>query len=123
MNRPIRLTATTLLVCVLAIVLGCDSGVAKTKVTGKLLMKGKPLDVSKKTQVMLKFAPDVEKPTQTYSASFKHDTGQYEVELPPGKYTVRCHMVDENMKKIPSAPAKVYDLSNVQVMDFDVTPE
>jgi hypothetical protein len=124
MNRPLRLTAATLLVCVMAYVLGCD-GSSKTKVSGKLLMNGKPLSVSKQTIVTLTFAPDVEtKGVQTTPAKYARETGTYEVELTPGKYRVSCLLRDtEKNQKIPTGPTKVYDLSSANVVDIDVTPE
>jgi len=124
MNRPLRLTATTLLVCVTAYALGCD-GSSKTRVSGKVLMNGKPLSVSKQTIVTLTFAPDVDaKGVQTTPAKFVRETGTYEVELPPGKYLVSCLLRDtEKNQKIPTRPAKVYDLSSANVVDIDVTPE
>jgi hypothetical protein len=124
MNRLLRLTAPALLGFVLAFAFGCD-GVSKTKVTGKLLMKGQPLSVSKKTIVTLSFAPDVEtKGVQTTPAKFVRETGMYEIELPPGKYRVSCLLKDtENNQRIPTGPSKVYDLSSANVVDIDVTPE
>ncbi len=124
MNRPLRLAATTLLVCVMTFAFGCDSS-SKTKVSGKLLMNGKPLSVSKQTIVTLSFAADVDaKGVQTTPAKFIRETGTYEVEVPPGKYRVSCLLRDtEKNQKIPTGPAKVYDLSSANVVDIDVTPE
>jgi hypothetical protein len=124
MNWQFRLAAAALLGFVMAVALGCDGGVSKVKVSGKLLMKGQPLIVSKKTIVTLSFAPEMQQALQTTPAKFVYDTGKYEIDLPVGKYRVSCLLKDtENNKKIPTGPPKVYDVNNSQTLDIDVTPE
>ncbi len=101
---------------------GCG-GVAKVKVKGTLMKDGKPLVVSKQTYVVLKFAPDVEKPLQTYPAHFTHETGGYSIEIPAGSYSARCVIMDVENQKVPTGPPQVFDLSKDQELDIDISPK
>lgn len=113
--------ALPLLILLLTCTLGC--GDTKTKVGGTVIMKGQALSVSRKNMVTIKFVPDVEQAMQTYIGVYQHDTGQYEVELPPGKYKVVCTIFDdENKKRIPTAGPKVVDLTSARQLDLDITP-
>ncbi len=109
MKRRFHLAALAAAFLVLAALSGCGEA-AKVNVKGTLTRGGKPLIVSKKTYVVMKFAPFVPDselpPLQTYTARFNHETGGYTIELPAGKYSAYCAMLDENSQKIPTGPCR-----------------
>jgi hypothetical protein len=123
MNPRLRLAAAAILGFAMAFASGCGGGVSKVRISGQLSKKGQPLKVPKETRVLLQFAPDEKTPTQTYSAKFTHETGEYEIELPAGRYSIQCRMMDENGAKIPTGKSTVRDLSNTMVLNIDVAPD
>jgi deoxyinosine 3'endonuclease (endonuclease V) len=120
MKCEFRLAVATV-VLVLVAVPGC--GVAKTKVTGKLMKNGQPLKVSKDTYVTLTFAPDIENPGQTYPAKFNQETGGYEIELPAGKYRARYVIMEKGQPAVsapPEATKEVHDLTRSKELNIEI---
>jgi hypothetical protein len=100
---------------------GC--GDKKVKITGKLMKDGQPFTTSADTLVTLTFAPDVEKSEQTYNGRFNHETGGYEVELPPGKYRARYVIVKKGAPPLivsPEATKTVHDLSTTKELNIEI---
>ena len=119
--RRLQLASLAAACFALATLPGCG-GDSKVKINGTLTKNGKPLIVSKSTYVMLKFVP-ADKPQHTFPARFPHDTGDYTVELPAGKYTTLCQMLDENNQKIPTGPVQIFDLNTDQRLNIDISPK
>jgi hypothetical protein len=103
----------------LAALPGCEA--PKVKITGKVLKGGQPFVVAKETMVTLTFAPEVE--GQTYQGRFKHETGTYEAQFPPGKYRV-LYLITSPDRSIVSSPAsakeKLHELTKSQEFDIDI---
>lgn len=120
MKWPLHLAGLTLAwFAMVAALSGC--GESKVKVKGKLLNKGQAFTVAKETYVTLSFAADVEMAKQIYTARFEQATGGYEVELPPGKYRVKCKVLDGESQPIPTGPVQVFDLTKDQELDIDIS--
>ena len=102
---------------------GCG-GPSMITVNGKLLKNGQPLTIDKSTKVSLSFAPERASPennNQTYPAIVVPSTVEYKVELPSGKYAVRCVMMNmQTNEPMPTAPPKVLELTRSQTIDIDI---
>lgn len=100
---------------------GCGDG--KIKIKGKLTKGGQPFTVAKDTLVTLRFTPDAEQPSQSFSTKFKQETGEFETDLPPGKYRVTFVVVEKDKTPISAPPDvknKVYDLTRNQELNIDI---
>jgi hypothetical protein len=120
MKGRFHLAVLTALCFIMAALTGCSDN-AKVHVKGTLTRDGKPLIVSRKTQVNMRFIP--EPPHHTYKATFTHETGAYTVELPPGNYSATCVILDEQTQRIPTGPAQIFDLRKDQRLDIDISPK
>lgn len=102
--------------------LGCAE--KNVKVSGKVMKGGRPLIVNRDFYVTLAFIPDnpaANRPTQP--AKFQRATGDYEIELKPGKYRINYVIVEKDQEPWPvpaEQKAKSYDLTKTQVLDIEI---
>lgn len=123
MKRPLCQTALAFAGALfLALMAGCGDG--KVKVKGKLLKGGQPYTVAKETMVTITFTPTAEKAETTYpQSSFKQETGEFEADMPPGKYNVRIVINEKGNKLVPVSPevAKVvHEVSGGKEINIDI---
>jgi hypothetical protein len=113
--------AAALVLSVIFFAGGCGDG--KVRITGKLMKNGQPFTTSADTLVTLTFAPDAEKSEQTYPAKFNHETGGFELNVPPGKYRARYVIQKKNEPAIiapPDATKTVHDLSSTKEVNIEI---
>src|SRR5262245_21711719 len=108
---------------------GC--GKSSIEITGKLTKNGGPLP-SGQPMITLSFAPEettkhgTMDTKQTYPTILNRETGEFSVELPPGKYKVNVLMFDSRSsppKILPSNPPftkQVFDLTSAQSLQLDL---
>jgi hypothetical protein len=118
----LRLTLVSLTLSSLVLVPGCGDN--KVKIAGKLTKNGQPMTVAKDTKVTLTFMPEGESKGQTYTAQFKQETGEYAIELPPGKYKTNCIIVEKNKFQDaifapPAMKEKTYELTKSQELNIE----
>lgn len=117
-------TSVFAVVALLATMQGC--GVPTVKVQGKLTKNGETFKVAKDTLVTLRFIPELaegEAARPDHSVRFKQETGEYEVEMPAGKYRVSYVIVEKNKTPVTSPPEmknKSYDLTRSQQLDIEL---
>jgi hypothetical protein len=101
MTATLRLASIGL--CALALVLPGCSGKKPVKVSGTLTRGGQPIGASRDTLVTMSFVPeDKAADLPTINAKFNHDTGGFEMEIPPGRYRFKLLMAPN-----PSSDPKV----------------
>jgi hypothetical protein len=118
---------------VLFAVHGCSGG--DVTVSGKVTNKGAPLQLGKDIKLTLLFAPEAKQKhgnvdtTNTYPVGLDFETGQYTVQMPPGKYTARAVMFDnsKNPPKIlpvnPNLSKTVHEFTSSRTgVDLDIAP-
>jgi hypothetical protein len=125
--RSGRLSASLLLAwAVTALAVAGCGGPSKVAITGKVTKNGQPLQVGEKTLVTVTFGPEDVKVGQTYPAKFNRQEGTYQVEIPPGKYTVNIVVAFPRepgrppLSRPPEDAKTVYDLSEAKTLDIEI---
>jgi hypothetical protein len=128
MTSVFRPGAVGLVVLVVGVA-GCSP--SSVTVKGRVLKGGSPMVVTKETYVTLMFFPEVADPTapgtSSHSAKFDQQTGNFTVDLPPGKYRISLTVAAPPKKAgepyvpgTPFKPDKVYEFTKNQDLDIEV---
>lgn len=101
---------------------GC--GAAKVKITGTLKQSGHALLAPRETIVTITFIPDAEGVNlQSQIARYHRNTGEYDIELPAGRYRIN-YIIVEKGREPRQAPeeqkSQTFELTKDQRLDIDV---